>query len=221
MTGVIIIRGDTFRCNKVDTQLKVYDSIIEHVLKPLKINDIQIKIVTFYHKHNGVIPEKFNEYNFELIIIEKDANQCKNFVKAINKVYDDKPTDCYFFLILRNDLYFLRDLDYTRISRDKILFQWNLHLDYETFESPDQIHFIGGNLLDKFVDCINRNEIDTNWKMTLHNLYNFCVEHFGEDNISYLNYIENPNPGEKRCKIRCNPLVDMGNPLCNYSRYMD
>jgi hypothetical protein len=49
----------------------------------------------------------------------------------------------------------------------------------------------------------------------------FCIECFQENEIGYLNYIENPNPGEIKCLIRGNPHVFLGNPLFNYTRFME
>mgnify|MGYP001419860637 FL=1 len=58
---------------------------------------------------------------------------------------------------------------------------------------------------------------------SLHNLYNFCVHHFGKEKISYLNYIADPESNKDKCIIRGNPRprYGIGNPLYNYSRYIN
>ena len=118
-------------------------------------------------------------------------------------------------------MYFIQDLDYTRKKNDNILFQWNLLHQKSTGEMADQIHFIGGDLVYEFINKVNKFQIDTKWSGTLHNLYNFCKIHFGKENISYMNYIEDPIRNKDICDIRGNPMVRLGNPLYNYTRYVD
>jgi len=220
MCGIIILRGDTFRGNKIEYQLKAYELIIKHVIKPLKIDNIYIILCTYKNINNEKIKNIFINYKFQLIEIEKSESQTINFIKCINIIPDNLLNICDFVLILRNDLYFLMDIDYTRSDKNKILFQWNLFHDYITNEVADQIHYIGGNLIHKFKKIINENIIDKRFTGTLHDLYNFCLEYFNVNEISYLNYLENPNPSDVRCKIRGNPSVDFGNPIYNYLRFL-
>ena len=219
MCGIIILRGETFR-GTFDNQIKAYQSIIKHVIQPLEIKDILILVITYYHEDNSKIKNVFSDYKYELIEINKNNSQVNNFIECVNRIPNKCLDDCDFVLILRSDLYFLQDIDYTRANKNIILFQWNLFHCYATKEIADQIHYIGGNFIEKFKNLINNNMIDDKFTGTLHNLYNFCIKHFEKTDISYLNYIENPNPENVRCKIRGNPSVDNGNPLYNYTRFM-
>lgn len=220
MNAVIVLRGDTFR-GTIGNQIKAYKSIIDHVIKPLNIPDknVYIYIVTYAHPYNYIPYEIFRNYNVKKTVHAK-TTQPANFITSINMVDDGVIDICDFIIIMRNDLYFLKDLDYTRLSPDKFLFQWNLFHQRSTGEYADQILCVGKTLIKKFRDKINQERIDVNWPGTLHNLYNFCSTHFGEENISYLNYIENPNPDDDICKIRGNPSAQLGNNLYNYTRFM-
>lgn len=219
MCGIIILRGETFR-GTFENQIKAYQSIIKHVIQPLKIKDILILVITYYHQDNSKIKNVFFGFKYNLIEIKKNESQVKNFIECINQIPNKFLDNCHFVLILRSDLYFLQDIDYTRANKNVILFQWNLFHCYTTKEMADQIHYIGGNLIKKFKNLINNNIIDNNFTGTLHNLYNFCIKYFDKNNISYLNYIENPDPENLICKIRGNPCKDNGNPLYNYTRFM-
>jgi hypothetical protein len=214
----ILLRGDTFRDCTTDIQIKIYNSIITHVIDPLhkNCNDINIIVVTYKHKDNSLIKEIFKDYNYFYFEITK-TNQVTGFITSLNIILENNIfNDCEGIIILRSDLYFLQDIDYQRRDSNKILFQWNLRRN----TIADQIHFIGGNLISDFITKINTFTIDTMWANTLHNLYNFCAIHFGEEKISYLNYFEDPDPSSDQCKIRGNPSVEKGNPLYNYSRFM-
>ena len=211
--GCIILRGDTFR-DSYNSQIIAYKSIIRHVINPLQIRNINIIIVTYSRNYESDIKNIFADYHVEFHIIERKS-QAKNFVNClnfVNQLYD-------FVLILRNDLIFKQDLDYTRLSKNKILFQWNLFHNKQTKEMADQIICIGGNMFPKFKQLTKRYKIDYRWTGTLHNLYNFCITHFKKHEISFLNELVDPDPTENRCKIRGNPGIDLGNPLYTYTRY--
>ena len=154
------------------------------------------------------------------LVINRENEQVNNYIKSINTIPKILINGINNLLILRNDLCFIQDLDYSRISKDKILTQWNLFHSKSEKEMPDQIQFIGASLVNKFVNKINTNRIDTQWTGSLHNFYNYCVKHFGEEQLSYLNYIEDPHPDKDRGRIKGNPSKKWGNPLYNYTRYM-
>jgi hypothetical protein len=216
----ILLRGDTFRDCTKNTQIAIYKSIITHVIEPLhkNCNDINIIVVTYSHPDNWLIKDVFKDFTYFYFEIRK-SNQVNGFITSLNIILDNNLFDtCEGIIILRSDLYFLQDIDYTRKAAGKILFQWNLLHEKSSCEMADQIHFIGGDLIHDFITKINTNIINTKWPTTLHNLFNFCVVHFGKDKISYLNHIEDPSPTTDRCKIRGNPEVEMGNPLYTYSR---
>ena len=218
---IILLRGDICRNCTIDIQNRAYESIITHVIKPLnlKCNDINVIIVTYTNKCDKYAKEIFKDYNFFYFIINR-KNQVENYINSINIIPDFLINEKNNLLILRSDLYFKQDIDYSRISKDKILMQWNLLHEKSTGEMADQIQFIGGNLIHKYINKINTSRIDTKWPSSLHNFYNYCIEHFGKETISYLNYIKDPTPNNDRCKIRGNPRVELGNPLYNYTRYV-
>lgn len=227
---IILLRGDICRNCTIDIQNKAYESIITHVIKPLnlKSNDINVIIVTYTNKYDKYAKEIFKDYNFFYLIINR-KNQVENYISALNIIPDFLINEKNNILILRSDLCFKQDIDYSRISKDKILTQWNLLHQKTTGEMADQIQFIGGNLILNFINKINTIRIDTKWAGSLHNFYNYCIEHFGKEKISYLNYIKDPTPNNDRCEIRGNPRGrfkphssyknELGNPLYNYSRY--
>ena len=226
----IVLRGDICRGCSIDIQIKAYKSIITDVIKPLKLKcgDINIIIVTYTNKYENIVKDIFKDYNFFYFIINR-KDQVENYINALNKIPEFLINETNNLLILRSDLYFKQNIDYSRISKDKILVQWNLLHQKTTGEMADQIQFIGANLIHNFINKINTIRIDTNWAGSLHNFYNYCIEHFGKEKISYLNYIEDPTPNNDRCEIRGNPRGrfkphssyknELGNPLYNYTRY--
>ena len=217
----ILLRGDICRGCTIDIQIKAYKSIITHVIEPLNIKskDINVIIVTYKKEYEKYIKDIFKDYNFLFFIINK-KDQVENYINSLNTIPSVLINKKNNILILRSDLYFKQDIDYSRISKDKILTQWNLLHQKKTGEVADQIQFIGGNLIHDFINKINTIRIDTTWKGSLHNFYNYCIKHFGKEKISYLNYIKDPTPNDDRCKIRGNPNIDLGNPLYNYTRYI-
>ena len=227
---IILLRGDICRNCTIDIQIRAYESIINHVIKPLnlKCNDINVIIATYTNNFEQCAKEIFKDYNFFYFIINR-KNQVENYINSLNIIPEFLINEKNNILILRSDLSFKQDIDYSRISKYKILMQWNLLHKKTTGEMADQIQFIGGNLLHNFINKINTIRIDTKWANTLHNLYNYGIEHFGKENISYLNYMKDPTPNNDRCEIRGNPRGkfkphvsyknELGNPLYNYTRY--
>jgi hypothetical protein len=219
----IILRGDTFRGCSVDDQFFAFKNIVRHVIEPLnyKNEHVNVFLVTYNKYYENEIRTIFKNYNFFYFTIIK-STQVNGFINSFNVLLESKVNrnGTIGTLILRSDLCFKQNITYDRISKDKILFQWNLLHNKKTGEIADQIHFVGSGILEDFVDKINSYQIDTRYKGSLHNLYNFCVDKFGRGKISYLNYIQDPEPSNDICKIRGNPGVQLGNPLYNYTRYM-
>ncbi len=219
----IILRGDTFRDCTVDDQFRAFRSIVHHVIEPLnyKSENVNVFLVTYNKHYENEIRNIFKNYQFFYVTIIK-TTQVNGFIKSFNVLLESNvnKNETVGTLILRSDLCFKQNITYSRISKDKILFQWNLFHDKKSGEIADQIHFVGADILEDFIKNINSYQIDTQYKGTLHNLYNFCVEKFGKDKISYLNYIQDPDPNSDICKIRGNPGRLLGNPLYNYTRYM-
>ena len=226
----IVLRGDICRGCNIAIQIKAYKSIITHVIKPLRLKcgDINIIIVTYTNEYEKIVKDIFKDYNFFNFIINR-KDQVENYINALNKIPEFLINETNNLLILRSDLYFKQDIDYSRISKDKILTQWNLLHQKSTGEMADQIQFIGANLIHDFINKINTIKIDTKWKGTLHNFYNYVILYFGKEKICYLNYIKDPTPNNDRCEIRGNPRGrfkphssyknELGNPLYNYTRY--
>ena len=215
---ILLIRGETFR-GTVKNQILAYESIINHVIKPMR-KELSVYVITFYNLHNIIIKNIFKDYDFNIFEFKSVGNQASNFVQTINLLPGEILENCEGLMIIRSDLYFLKDIEYERANKDVICFQWNLFHNTRTKELADQIHYIGGNLISKFKNIINKNTINEKWENTLHDLYNFCKKHFENNNISYLNYIENPKPDDVTCKIRGNPKKMKGNPLYTYTRFM-
>uniref|UniRef100_A0A6C0LJX3 Uncharacterized protein n=1 Tax=viral metagenome TaxID=1070528 RepID=A0A6C0LJX3_9ZZZZ len=228
---IIVLRGDLCRECTIDIQLRAYKSIVTHVIKPLNKNckDINVIIATYNDEYENKVKDIFKDYNCFYFIIINEKCQVINYINAVNQIPEFLMNETSNLLILRSDLVFKQNIDYSRISQYKILTQWNLLHQKTTGEIADQIQFIGGNLIRHFINKINTIRLDTRWPGTLHNFYNYCVEHFGKENVSYLNYIEDPTPNEDRCEIRGNPRGrfkpdvsyknELGNPLYNYTRY--
>lgn len=218
MRKIVLLRGDVFR-GKHENQYLAYKSIKKHVLEPLLDKSLIIYIVTFNSDRKAEIEEFFSDYEIYYVTIPRNDQVC-NFVNSINSIKEEHIEICEYLIILRSDLYFYKDIDYTNANENRICFQWNLFHDENTNEMADQIHLIGGSLLYRYKDVINKHKIDVCWEHSLHNMFNFCLEHFSVYDLSYLNYIENPNPKSTKCTIRGNPRIQSGNPLYTYTRFM-
>lgn len=249
----IVLRGDICRDCSIAIQIEAYISIITHVIKPLKLNcgDINIIIVTYTNKYENIVKDIFKDYNFFYFIINR-KNQVENYINALNKIPEFLINETNNLLILRSDLYFKQDIDYSRISKDKILVQWNLltytksrntvknvetHLLFDLsvkkinkknnfwYGCPDQIQFIGSKNVKKFITEMNsKYRKNIFLEGSLHDLFDFYVNHFDVENISYLNYITNPRSDSDKCFITGNPKPRpprwLGNELYNYTRYI-
>lgn len=249
----IVLRGDICRGCSIAIQIKAYKSIITHVIEPLKLKcgDINIIIVTYTNEYENIVKDIFKDYNFFYFIINK-LGQVENYINALNKIPEFLINETNNLLILRSDLYFKQDIDYSRISKDKILLQWNLlsytksrntvkdvktHLLFDLsvekinkknnfwYGCPDQIQFIGSNMLTKFITKMNSKYGDNVFLgNSLHDLFDFYVNHFDVEKISYLNYFTNPQSDSDECFITGNPKPKpprfLGNELYNYTRYM-
>lgn len=123
----ILLRGDICRGCTIDIQIKAYKSIITHVIEPLNIKskDINVIIVTYKKEYEKYIKDIFKDYNFLFFIINR-KDQVVNYINSLNTIPSVLINKKNNILILRSDLYFKQDIDYSRISKDKILTQWNL-----------------------------------------------------------------------------------------------
>ena len=218
----ILFRGKTFRgANKsdYDDQIAAIHSVEKYILMPIKKQfpkcNINIKICTYEDDRNFEFINKFKghyNYNVESMHLPKEPNgQIYSYKHAVKCIDDDNE----FVFILRPDLIFQKEVDFSRADKSKILFQWNLFTHWEAKRVPDQYQFIGGNIIPEFKNLVLNKQIDTINPGTLHNLYNFLIEHFKGTrwsiaNISYLNYIDQPE------KMTLLPGA-LGNPLFNYT----
>jgi len=231
----ILLRGDICRGCSIDIQIKAYKSIITHVIEPLNIKskEINVIIVTYTKEYEKAIKDIFKDYNFFYFIINRTEDQVENYINTLNKIPEFLINETNNLLILRNDLYFKQDIDYSRISKNKILVQWNLltytksrntvkniathllfDLSLKKFNKekefwhgcPDQIQFIGSENVKKFITEMNsKYRKNIFLKGTLHDLLDFYVNNFDIKNISYLNYIPNPSRDSDKCFITGNP----------------
>ncbi len=239
----ILLRGDTFKTwpknenmpdetdqTSINLQMEGYKSMIKYILEPLKNKyDISIIVVAYKNINNHFIANIFQGFKYYYIEIEK-TTQVKGFVKSLTIPYKFNLFENRVgVLILRNDLMFKKYLNFTELNPNKILFQWNLLHDKIEREMADQFQFIGGNMLKFFVYKINIHKINVKWGDTLHNLLNYCIQHFGPKSVGFLLKIEDPNPTENWCEIRGNPkgqwdltqnkYIGKGNDIFNYLRF--
>ncbi len=242
MCNILLLRGETFRtgffkynkkeeqfmnCKNIfKNQMLAFDSIIKHVIIPWAVKNIKVYIITHHNDYikdvdiKNAIIEKFKPYNCVFLVKPKLRDQVLNFKQSINMIDSYDLNCCNGLMIVRSDLFFFQSIDYTRANKDVICFQWNLFIEKTQSLIADQIHFIGGNLVNKFKDLINNEKIDIKVPGTLHAMPIVFRKHFKLEQISYLNYIEDPHPDSKECRIRGNPSKELGNPLYNYTRFM-
>lgn len=223
-----LFRGRTFRgsnrnLNKrtehdFQTQELAIYTIQKYVIEPVQESfpNCKIKIIfcTYKHVDNKSLVqllEKGFDHEVELTELENDkTGQIYSYRKALELV--TRPNE--FVFILRPDLVFLQEVDFKRADKEKILFQWNLFTNWEVQRVSDLYQFIGGNIFEKFKDLVLNKKFDTMNPGTLHNLYNFLIEEgINKDNISFLNYIKNPNPQDPECLIKGNQNHGIGNPM--------
>lgn len=218
----LLLRGKTFRGEGKDgynKQIEAIHSIQKYIVTPLHNRfpdcEIHIKLCTYPHPQNIDLVNILGP-NTELIELpENTSGQIYSYrqaLKCINTLNE-------FVLILRPDLIFQKEVDFSRADKDKVLFQWNLFTRYDIKQVPDQYQFIGGNVFDTFKQLALTEELDAfNKKGTLHGLYNFLKAHKWEDkNIGFLNYIKNPNPNNPNCAIKGDPSNQSGNPMYKYT----
>ena len=221
----ILFRGKTFRgVNKTDydDQIAAVHSVEKFVITPIKRTfpncNINVIICTYENKLNIELAKIFKQdygHNVELFHIPNDVTgQIYSYKCALGCIQEENE----FVFILRPDLIFQKEIDLSRADKDKILFQWNLFTHYAIKRVPDQYQFVGGNVFNRYKELVLNKKIDTINAGTLHNLYNFLIKYnWSLDNISYLNYIENPNPHDPNCAIKGDPSSHLGNPLFKYT----
>jgi len=227
-TITILFRGRTFRGRgkeDYDDQVSAIHSISKFVINPIKKNfsecNVKIIICTYENKYNLDLVNILKNYGYEVELLHMDNNitgQIYSYRQALTTINDDNE----FIFILRPDLIFKKEIDFSRVDKNKILFQWNLFTFRGNANSPirvpDQYQFVGGNVFEKYKDLIMNDKIDEFSGGTLHNLFNFLINNsWPLEEISYLNYIEDPNPQDVDCAIKGDPASRLGNPMFDYT----
>jgi hypothetical protein len=225
---IIVIRGEVFR-GTVEQQLNCLDSIYQHICKPLLQNNINIEfcIASYKHEKLHIVINRINSWmNKDMtkdytITKDKNSTQIKNFVYSLESASNQNKS----LLIIRPDLLFKQDIEITRFNKNVFCFQWNYFHDSEIKEMPDQIHFIGTNILN---DCIyiiksageNIGLLSNGQgRGSLHNLYN-VLKGAGINDISYImEYKLDEEAFEgNRCLLRGNPERSKLNDFYGYER---
>ena len=223
-----LFRGRTFRgsnhnLNKrtehdFHSQILAIYTIQKYVIEPVKESfpNCQIKIIfcTYKHVDNKSLVqllEKRFDHEVELTELENEqTGQIYSYRKALELV--TLPNE--FVFILRPDLIFMQEVDFQRADKAKILFQWNLFTNWEERRLSDLYQFVGGDVFETYKDLVLNKKFDYKEPGTLHNIYNFLIkEGFKTDDISFLNYIKNPNPQDPNCLIKGNQNNGIGNPM--------
>ncbi|TDE21635.1 hypothetical protein E1100_16755 [Vibrio owensii] len=227
----IYIRGQSFR-KDFDGQKACINSLIDCIIRPLSDSGIYVKVslCTYEHSNDDLFSSLFiKENGVEEFYLEQykpgmhGKCQIKNFCHVLNKVLNNNDSA----LILRPDLLFLQKIDPIRMIESKFLFQWNTFHDTSTFEVPDQIHYMGREILASVIPgLLDKPELmgilpNGEGKGSLHNLYNRVVSITGSDSdISYIFYFKitsNYFQGS-RCLLRGNPDVSELNNIYQYIR---
>lgn len=246
---LITLRGETFRdnnrcdltskCTKLSSQEYCIKKFIKHVLLVIKKThpklDIEVRLVTYPHPKNKLLKNIISKYvKCKLVELEKNKhNQVTTFLYCMRMAIQEKFAA---ILIIRVDIAFIKDLSTINFCQDKVLFQWNLLHNKKTLEVPDQIHFIGANVIsrlykesfprrgklivlkgdDNTLKLKSTCSLDKRWEGTLHNFLFFSLKHLKLNQIGYLNYIEDPDLKKIDCDIRGHPNSRLGNPIYTF-----
>jgi hypothetical protein len=201
----IVMRGATFRVS-AELQERAFCSFSRHVVEPLKkayaLSSVHVHLCVRPHKDNDQIMKNAEKYfgvamedvSFREVSKTEQPLQTGQYKTCL----DDVPNDAGFALILRPDLIFQENLNFGRaVSPDRFYFQWNLFQNCKKLEVPDQIHFIGGNMIKEFKDKWDSREYHGGtmgaakdgqmYFDTFHMMYRWAMEAFGQERLGYLN----------------------------------
>jgi hypothetical protein len=206
----LFLRGSIFRTTYNDQQ-KCIKSIFRILLKDLIRKKITIRLFLTNYKTDktnillNIIKKNFNGKIINIQFEKKKIrNQSSSFVEILKIAKNFKGSA----LIIRPDLIYSKEIKHTRLHKDYFLFQWNHFHDFAIKEVPDQLHFVGENMIKKtYLLCkknINKLGLLPNntGQHTLHNLYNILEKNFV--NISYIFYISNVTYNGSVCYLRGN-----------------
>lgn len=206
----VFLRGSIFRTTLSD-QKKCFKSIFKVLLDDLIKKKIKIKLFLTNYKTNKsseVLDLLKNEFTGEIIDCQFDkkkiTNQSSSFVEILKIAKKFKGSS----LIIRPDLIYFKKIKHKRLHKNYFLFQWNHFHNLSIKEVPDQLHFIGEEIIKMTYDIckININYLgllpNNTGQNTLHNLYNILEKNFV--NISYIFYIRNVKYNGSVCLMRGN-----------------
>jgi hypothetical protein len=208
----IVFRGATFRAS-AELQEQALCSMSRHVVQPLKttyaLTSLHVHLCVRPHKSNQQIVDSAERYfgvsKEDISLREVSNEEQPGQLGQYQACMEDVPNHAGFVLILRPDLIFRDSLNFERaLSADRFYFQWNLFQDCKNREIADQIHFIGGNLIQEFKTKWNSTKIVYDpfrlpWNDaeayydTLHMMYNWAEEAFGKERLGYLNQYDVDN----------------------------
>ena len=205
----VLFRGETFRNPWIPelAQKIAWCSIKRHVLLPLersfRVKSIRIHFCVRPHKNKTFNKSFFvNElHGMSTVMVssrEVSMATAPDQVALFTACMQDIPDHAAFVLVLRPDLVFIDDVNFTGVtSMDMIYMQWNLFSDCVTHQMADQIQLIGGRQIMRFKREIQVQRIDSSvgsptlsfhWNNSLHNLYRWVENRFGVNALSYLNH---------------------------------
>jgi len=190
----IVIRGATFRSREahaVQAQEQALCSLSRHVIEPLKrayaLSSVRVHLCVRPHQGNEQIMENAEKYfrvaRGDVSLREVSREEQSSQQGQYQTCFEDVPNDAGFALVLRPDLVFKEDLDFTRaMSPNMFYFQWNLFQMCMNHEVADQIHLVGGNLIKEFKEKWDSAKMGApndrrGYYDTFHMMYNWAEKH--------------------------------------------
>jgi len=216
----VVIRGGTFRSG-VKAQEESFCSVRKHVIQPLMaahaLSSMHVHLCVRPHEDNTRIlkhAEKLfgvprRDVSLREVSKEQEPTQQRQFLSCLA----DVPSNARFALIMRPDLVFMESLDLAGpLSPNMFYFQWNLFQMCNNKEMGDQMHLVGGNLIDqlkKKMDTSIKANISTYFREDgqrnhdptaimgyhdeFHMMYWFVKQLFGAERLGYLNHYPTQN----------------------------
>jgi hypothetical protein len=215
----VLLRGQSFR-STVEDQTLCLRSIFDNIVDPLIEAGFIVTVIQCTYKNeldDLFQKEQFQRYGnsvgYEYLpfLPEMVRTQEECFLKALGVIEKESTST----LLVRPDLIFIKKINVDRFFDNIFLFQWNYFHDYSIKEMPDQLHFIGSELVGEIRTYLSNDLSKVSilpngaGQGSLHNMYNFLFECFGSD--ERISYIYQFNLSEKdfdgsRCKLRGNSL---------------
>lgn len=159
------------------------DSIKNNIINPLKqFGDVSVYVTTYDHDQVEDI-EKFYDVKDTLLIPYDNSHQRITYYNALQRLHH---VDVDFIIATRFDINFFGPVSLFNFNFDKINF---IFKDTEPHWSNtryvgDCFFGIPKKYLSVFVDSIMWAHDNNAWYM--HPIYNYIVQHIGEDNVNFL-----------------------------------